>query len=80
MLQTPAAKSRVERRRPPQLRVPPRQHRDRGGRRLDALDHHRLRLHAASMSGKLTGFLRSNLIALVALFIALGGTSCAATS
>jgi hypothetical protein len=31
------------------------------------------------MSGKLVGFLRNNLIALVALFIALGGTSYAAT-
>jgi hypothetical protein len=31
------------------------------------------------MSGKLAGFLRNNLIALIALFIALGGTSYAAT-
>jgi hypothetical protein len=31
------------------------------------------------MSGKLVGFLRNNLIALIALFIALGGTSYAAT-
>jgi hypothetical protein len=31
------------------------------------------------MSGKIAGFVRGNLIALVALFIALGGTSYAAT-